>query len=69
MQATIFGSTSHVKILELNPALSDMDDTQLTLTDAQWEKLKKLECVLLNSFTVTKNMQTSNLTAAQFNIH
>ena len=63
-QATRWGSTYLMleRLLELKPALIDIVHPDASLSDAQWNEVKRLEGLLRHPFLTTKELQAADLT-------
>ena len=54
------------RFIELKPVLIDMANRDVTLSDAEWEKLEEVEDILKLPFEVTKKLQGEDLTPGMF---
>ena len=54
------------RLLELKDTLVDIAHPDVCLSEAQWDKVKDLECLLLLPFVFSKHLQTADLTPGAF---
>ena len=54
------------RLLDIKSYLEDIDNENVSLTESQWEQLSEIEKLFSHPFTVTKKLQSEDLTPCQF---